>query len=140
MGAFVASADVEGAFEGIRHEDVGNHLLQKGVHPGAVCSLLRESCDLKGKFARRSNVWKDVTCGTRCWMMLSGNQRHVELASDLLRTIVKPTRGVTPATAWTVRSTAVATVWAWMCYVVIALVVHSVRGPTRGCDRSLCFT
>ena len=34
VGADVASADVEGAFDGIRHEDVTQALLQKGVHPG----------------------------------------------------------------------------------------------------------
>ena len=49
VGAFVASADVEGAFDCIRHEDVEKALLQKGVHPVAVCSVLRESCDLKGR-------------------------------------------------------------------------------------------
>ena len=49
VDAFVASADVEGAFDCIRHEDVEKALLQKGVHPGAVCSLLGESCDLKGR-------------------------------------------------------------------------------------------
>ena len=39
--AFVASADVEGAFDGIKHDDVAKALLQKGVHPESVCSLLR---------------------------------------------------------------------------------------------------
>ena len=48
-GAFVASADVEGAFDCIKHDDVERGLLQKGVHPKSVCSLLRESCDLKGR-------------------------------------------------------------------------------------------
>ena len=48
MGAFVASADVEVAFDCIRHDDVGVALLQKG-HPESVCSLLRDSCDLKGR-------------------------------------------------------------------------------------------
>ena len=37
---------MEGAFDCIRHEEVDKVLLQKGVHLGAVCSLLRESCDL----------------------------------------------------------------------------------------------
>ena len=32
---------------------------------------------------------------------------------------------VVPATAWTVRPTGVATVWAWKCHVAIPLVVHS---------------
>ena len=49
MGAFVASADVEGAFDCIKHDDVERALLQKGVHPESVCSLLRESRDLKGR-------------------------------------------------------------------------------------------
>ena len=49
MEAFVASADVEGAFDCIKQDDVERGLLQKGVHPESVCSLLRESCDLKGR-------------------------------------------------------------------------------------------
>ena len=49
VGAFVASADVEGAFDGIRHEDVTQALLQKGVHLEAVCSILCESFDLQGR-------------------------------------------------------------------------------------------
>ena len=49
VGAFVASANVEGAFDGIKHGDVAKALLQKGVHPESVCSLLRESSDLKGR-------------------------------------------------------------------------------------------
>ena len=49
VGALVASADVEGAFDCIKHDDVERALLQKGVHPGSVCSLLRESSDLKGR-------------------------------------------------------------------------------------------
>ena len=36
------------AFDGIKHDDVAKALLQKGVHPESVCSLLRESSDLKG--------------------------------------------------------------------------------------------
>ena len=49
VGALVASADVEGAFDGIRHDDIAQALLQKGMHPGTVCSLLRESFDLQGR-------------------------------------------------------------------------------------------
>ena len=49
VGAFVASADVEGAFDRIKHDDFEKALLQKGVHPESVCSLLRESSDLKGR-------------------------------------------------------------------------------------------
>ena len=49
IGAFVASADVEGAFACIRHMDIERALLQKGVHPSSICALLRESCDLKGR-------------------------------------------------------------------------------------------
>ena len=48
VGASVASADVEGAFDCIKHDDIERALLQKGVHPESVCSLLRESSDLKG--------------------------------------------------------------------------------------------
>ena len=47
--AFVASADVEGAFDCIKHMDVERALLRKGLHPGSICALLRESCDLKGR-------------------------------------------------------------------------------------------
>ena len=47
--AFVASADVEGAFDCIKHADVERALLQKGVHPGSICALLRESCIFKGR-------------------------------------------------------------------------------------------
>ena len=49
IGAFVASADVEGAFDSIRHMDIERALLQKGVRPSSICALLRESCDLKGR-------------------------------------------------------------------------------------------
>ena len=45
----MASADVEGASDGFKHDDVAKALLQKGVHPESVCSLLRESSDLKGR-------------------------------------------------------------------------------------------
>ena len=39
VGAFVASADVEGAFDGLRHEDVTQALLQKkkGSSWGTLC-------------------------------------------------------------------------------------------------------
>ena len=49
VGVFVAWADVEGAFDGIKHCDVEKALLQEGVHPESVYSLLRESSDLKGR-------------------------------------------------------------------------------------------
>ena len=49
VGTFVASSDVEGAFDGIKHDDVEKALLQKGVHPESICSLLGESSDLKGR-------------------------------------------------------------------------------------------
>ena len=32
-----------------KHDDVAKAFLQKGVHPESVCSLLRESSDLKGR-------------------------------------------------------------------------------------------
>ena len=49
IGAFVASADVESAFDCIKHMDVERALLQKGVHLASIFALLRESCDLKGR-------------------------------------------------------------------------------------------
>ena len=49
VAAFVASADVEGAFDGFKHDDVEKALLQKGVDPESICSLFRESSDLKGR-------------------------------------------------------------------------------------------
>ena len=49
VGGSVASADVEGAFHCIKLVDVERALLQKGVHSESVCSLLRESCDLKSR-------------------------------------------------------------------------------------------
>ena len=47
--AFVASADVEGAFGGIKHADIECALLRKGVHLESFCALLRESCAFKGR-------------------------------------------------------------------------------------------
>ena len=49
--SFVASADVEGAFDGIRHHDMTEALLQEGVHPEAVSARLRESFDLQGRLS-----------------------------------------------------------------------------------------
>ena len=43
VGAFVASAYVEGAFDCINHDDVERALLRGGVHPESVCSFLRRS-------------------------------------------------------------------------------------------------
>ena len=65
VGAFVASADVEGAFDGIKQHDVEKALLQKGVHPESVCSLLRECSDLK---CRNNLLGPDVACfSVRSW-------------------------------------------------------------------------
>ena len=49
IGAFIASANVESAFDCIKHMDVERALLQKGVHLASICALLRESCDFQGK-------------------------------------------------------------------------------------------
>ena len=65
--AFVASVDVEGAFDCIRRVDVEKALLQKGVHPEAVCSLLRESCDLKGRINLSGAQWS-----TLVWRVVEG--------------------------------------------------------------------
>ena len=40
---------MEGAFDGIKHDDVAKALLQKRVHPESVCSLLNESSEPKGR-------------------------------------------------------------------------------------------
>ena len=53
IGACVASADVESAFDCIKDMDVERALLQKGVHPASIFALLRESCDLKGRINLR---------------------------------------------------------------------------------------
>ena len=49
----MASADVEGACDGNRHEDVTHALLQKGVHPGAVCSFFANPVTFKAELACR---------------------------------------------------------------------------------------
>ena len=112
VGAFVTSADVEGAFDGIKHDDVAKALLQKGVHPESVCSLLRESSDLKGRInlpgapmspaflyargARQGRVegpdmWNQVL-DNALREPASGNRR--ESASCPPRTTVKPKSAV----------------------------------------------
>ena len=109
VGAFVASADVEG----IKHDHVEKALLQKGVHPESVCSLLRESSDLKGRInlpgapmspaflyargARQGSV-EGLTCGIRSWtthsenLQVAGKRR--EWASCLPETTAKLKRDV----------------------------------------------
>ena len=64
VGAFVASADLEGAFDCVKHDDVEKAWLQKGVHPESVCSLLCES------FAWSS----DVTCFPVCSWCSAGKR------------------------------------------------------------------
>ena len=110
----MASADVEGAFDGIRHEDVEKPFLQKGVHPEAVSSLLRESCDLKGRISLPSapispdflyaRGARQVSVeGPDMWNQVLDNalrepaarwENQQQLASDLPRSIAKPKRGV----------------------------------------------
>ena len=51
VGSYVASADVEGAFDGTWHQDITDALLQKGVRPEVVCALIRESFDLQEKIS-----------------------------------------------------------------------------------------
>ena len=58
----MASADVEGAFDGIKHDDVEKALLQKGVHP--------ESCML---VVVGREAWEALTCGIRYWTAHSEN-------------------------------------------------------------------
>ena len=38
-------------FDGIRHQDITDALLQKGVHPEVICALLRGSFGLQGKIS-----------------------------------------------------------------------------------------
>ena len=97
----MASADVEGAFDCIKHDDVERALLQKGVHPESVCSRLRESCDLKGRINLPGAPMSLLCCMLvvlgRYWIMhsesllVAGIRR--ELASCSPRTAVKPKRG-----------------------------------------------
>ena len=73
VGAFVASADVEGAIDGIRHHDMTEALLQKGMHPWAVCALMRESFDLDGgapmapKFSHARGTRQESVEGPDMW-------------------------------------------------------------------------
>ena len=105
VGAFVASADVEGAFDGIKHDDVEKALLEKGVHPESVCSLLRKSSDLKGRihlpgapmspaFLYARGARQGSVEGPDMWNQVldAGNRR--DLASCSPRTTVKPKRSV----------------------------------------------
>ena len=105
VGGFVASADVEGAFDGIKHDDVAKALLQKGVHPESVCSLLRESSDLKGRIylpgapmlvvlvrVEGPDMWNQVLDNAYVNLQVAGNRR--ELASCSPRTTVKPKSAV----------------------------------------------
>ena len=113
VGAFVASAGVEGAFNGIKHDDVARALLPKGVHPESVCSLLCESCDLKVRiglpgapmspaflYARGGrqgsvegpDMWNQVLDNALRELQIAGNRR--ESASCSPRTTARPQRSV----------------------------------------------
>ena len=56
-------------WDGIKHDDVAKALLRKGVHPESVCSLLRESSDLKGRInlpgAPMSVKWEESSRVTK---------------------------------------------------------------------------
>ena len=109
----MASADVEGAFDCIKHDDVERALLQRVFIPNLsalfcanlvisrvelICLALRcllLSCMLVGL---GREVWRDLTCGTRFWTTHPESLLHVgnrkELASGLPRIFAKLTRGV----------------------------------------------
>ena len=113
VGAFVASADVEGAFDGIKHDDVEKLCCRKVfiLNPSALfcanpvisraeliclvprCHLLFCTLVVLGREA-----WKTVTCGIRYWTMHSENLlvagKRREWASCLPETTAKPKRGV----------------------------------------------
>ena len=97
VGAFVASADVEGAIDCVRHEDVricpfaercsswGSLLSSARTlvsRTEQVCQMLKFPLIFCMFVVHTRGVWKDQTCGTRCWTIK-------ELASDLQRTIAK---------------------------------------------------
>ena len=93
-GGSVASADAEGAFDCIRHDDVEKALLQKGVmfilrqsalvcanpvtsKAASLCLALRFPLIFCRLVVLVRGVWKDQTCGTMCWIMPSENLLHV---------------------------------------------------------------
>ena len=96
-GAFVASADVEGAFDCIKHDDVDKASLQKNVHPESVCSLFRDSCDLKARFnlpgAPMSPAFLYAR-GARQGSVEGPDTEPRDSASCSPRTTVKPKRAV----------------------------------------------
>ena len=101
MGAFVASADVEGAFDGIKHDDVEKALLQKVfiLNPSALfcanfvisrveliclvlhCRLLSCMLVVLGREA-----WQALTCGIRFWTLHSGNLLVAGNRREFIRT------------------------------------------------------
>ena len=112
-GAFVASADMEGAFDCIKHNDVERALLQKVFIPNLsalfcatlvisrvelICLALRCPLPFCMLVVLVRVAWKALTCGTRYWTMHSeslldaGNRR--ELASSSPRTTAKPKSAV----------------------------------------------
>ena len=101
----MASADVKGAFDGIKHDDVAKALLQKGVHLESVCSLLRESSDLKGRlnlpgapmspaFQYARGARQGSVEGPDMWNQVLDNALRRESASCSPRTTVKPKSAV----------------------------------------------
>ena len=108
--AFVASADVEGAFDCIKHDDVEMALKVFILNPSAlfcanpvisrvelICLVLRcrlLSCML---VVLGREAWNSLTCGIRFWTMHSENLlvagNRMELASCSPKTTEKPKRG-----------------------------------------------
>ena len=89
VGAFVASADVESAFNCIKHMDVERALLQKAVHPASICACSENLVISKVELSYREpqcrlpfrmfvvlgkEVLKDLTCGIKFWTTYSENR------------------------------------------------------------------
>ena len=94
----MVSADVEGACDGLRHEDVSQALLQKvyileqSVHCCGSLSILKARSRSLEPPSRRPfrmpvglawRAWKGQTYGTRCLTMLFVDQRLNERLNEL---------------------------------------------------------
>ena len=71
VGAFVASADVERAFDGIKHDDVAKSLLQN-ANPviskvELICQVLQCRLSFNMLVVLVREVWKALTCGSKYW-------------------------------------------------------------------------
>ena len=88
VGAFVACG---GAFDCIKHDDVERALLQKGVRPESVCSLLRQSRDLEGRF----NLLGAPMCPAFLYVhgALQGSLESLDMCNQVLDTALREPAG-----------------------------------------------